>query len=45
VDDTTTPLSITLQPSSHSTLTQVQPTSSPTQVFDGATRVVYVDIT
>jgi hypothetical protein len=34
-DDTTTPLSKTLQPPSHTTPTQVQPTSSPTQVFDG----------
>jgi hypothetical protein len=34
-DDTTTPLSNTLQPPSHTTSTQVQPTSSPTQVFDG----------
>jgi hypothetical protein len=34
-DDTTTPLSNTLQPPSHTTTTQVQPTSSPTQVFDG----------
>jgi hypothetical protein len=33
-DDTTTPLSNTLQPPSHTTSTQVQPTSSPTQVFD-----------
>jgi hypothetical protein len=33
--DTTTPLSNTLQPPSHTTSTQVQPTSSPTQVFDG----------
>jgi hypothetical protein len=31
----TTPLSNTLQPPSHTTSTQVQPTSSPTQVFDG----------
>jgi hypothetical protein len=29
------PLSNTLQPPSHTTSTQVQPTSSPTQVFDG----------
>jgi diphthamide biosynthesis methyltransferase len=35
LSDTTTPLSNTLQPSSHTTSTQVQPTSSPTQVFDG----------
>jgi hypothetical protein len=34
-DDTTSPLSNTLQPPSHTTSTQVQPTSSPTQVFDG----------
>jgi hypothetical protein len=34
-DDTTTPLSNTLQPPSHTTSTQVQPTSSPTQAFDG----------
>jgi hypothetical protein len=34
-DDTTTPLSNMLQPPSHTTSTQVQPTSSPTQVFDG----------
>jgi hypothetical protein len=33
-DDTTTPLSNTLQPLRHTTSTQVQPTSSPTQVFD-----------
>jgi hypothetical protein len=33
--DMTTPLSNTLQPLSHITSTQVQPTSSPTQVFDG----------
>jgi predicted unusual protein kinase regulating ubiquinone biosynthesis (AarF/ABC1/UbiB family) len=33
--DTTTPLSNTLQPPSHTTSTQVQPTSSATQVFDG----------
>jgi hypothetical protein len=33
-DDTTTPLSNTLQPSRH-TSTQVQPTSSPTQAIDG----------
>jgi hypothetical protein len=33
--DTTTPLSNTLQPPSHTTSTQVQPTSSPTQAFDG----------
>jgi hypothetical protein len=33
--DMTTPLSNTLQPPSHTTSTQVQPTSSPTQVFDG----------
>jgi hypothetical protein len=32
--DTTMPLSNTLQPPSHTTSTQVQPTSSPTQVFD-----------
>jgi hypothetical protein len=31
----TMPLSNTLQPSSHTTSTQVQPTSSPTQAFDG----------
>jgi hypothetical protein len=31
----TTPLSNTLQPPSHTTSTQVQPTSSPSQVFDG----------
>jgi hypothetical protein len=31
----TTPLSNMLQPPSHTTSTQVQPTSSPTQVFDG----------
>jgi hypothetical protein len=31
----TTPLSNTLQPPSHTTSTQVQPTSSPTQVFEG----------
>jgi transposase len=36
-DDTTMPLSNTLQPPSHTTSTQVQPTSSPTQVFDGQT--------
>jgi hypothetical protein len=34
-DDTTMPLSNTLQPPSHTTSTQVQKTSSPTQVFDG----------
>jgi hypothetical protein len=34
-DNTTTPLSNTLQPPSHTTSTQVQPTSSPTQAFDG----------
>jgi hypothetical protein len=34
-DDTTTPLSNTLQPPSHTTSTQVQPTLSPTQAFDG----------
>jgi hypothetical protein len=34
-DDMTMPLSNTLQPPSHTTSTQVQPTSSPTQVFDG----------
>jgi hypothetical protein len=34
-DDTTTPLSNTLQPPSHTTSTQVQPTSSPNQAFDG----------
>jgi hypothetical protein len=33
--DTTTPLSNTLQPPSYTTSTQVQPTSSPTRVFDG----------
>jgi hypothetical protein len=33
--DTTTPLSNTLQPPSHTTSTQVQPTSPPTEVFDG----------
>jgi predicted unusual protein kinase regulating ubiquinone biosynthesis (AarF/ABC1/UbiB family) len=33
--DTTTPLSNTLQPTRHTTSTQVQPTSSPTQAFDG----------
>jgi hypothetical protein len=33
--DMTTPLSNMLQPPSHTTSTQVQPTSSPTQVFDG----------
>jgi hypothetical protein len=33
--DMTTPSSNTLQPLSHTTSTQVQPTSSPTQVFDG----------
>jgi hypothetical protein len=33
--DTTTPLSNTLQPPRHTTSTQVQPTSSPTHVFDG----------
>jgi hypothetical protein len=31
----TMPLSNTLQPPSHTTSTQVQPTSSPTQAFDG----------
>jgi hypothetical protein len=31
----TTPLSNTLQPPSHTTSSQVQPTSSPTPVFDG----------
>jgi hypothetical protein len=31
----TTSSSNTLQPPSHTTSTQVQPTSSPTQVFDG----------
>jgi hypothetical protein len=31
----TTPLSNTLQPLSHTTSSQVQPTSSPTPVFDG----------
>ena len=35
VSDMTTPLSNTLQPPSHTTSTQVQPTSSPTQVSDG----------
>jgi hypothetical protein len=34
-DDMTMPLSNMLQPPSHITSTQVQPTSSPTQVFDG----------
>jgi hypothetical protein len=34
-DETTMPLSNTLQPPSHTTSTQVQPTSSPTQAFDG----------
>jgi hypothetical protein len=34
-DDTTMQLSNTLHPPSHTTSTQVQPTSSPTQVFDG----------
>jgi hypothetical protein len=34
-DDTTTPLSNTLRPPRHTTSTQVQPTSSPTQAFDG----------
>jgi hypothetical protein len=34
-DDTTTSLSNMLQPPSHTTSTQVQPTSSLTQVFDG----------
>jgi hypothetical protein len=34
-DDMTTLLSNTLQSPSHTTSTQVQPTSSPTQVFDG----------
>jgi hypothetical protein len=33
-DDMTMPLSNTLQPPSHTTSTQVQPTSSPTQAFD-----------
>jgi hypothetical protein len=33
--DTTTPLSNMLQPLSQATSTQVQPTSSPAQVFDG----------
>jgi hypothetical protein len=33
--DTTMPLSNTLQPPSHTISTQVQPTSSPTQAFDG----------
>ena len=33
--DTTTPLSNTLQPPSHTISTQVQPTSSPTDAFDG----------
>jgi hypothetical protein len=33
--DMTTPLSNMLQPPSHTTSTQVQPTYSPTQVFDG----------
>jgi hypothetical protein len=33
--DTTMPLRNTLQPPSHTTSTQVQLTSSPTQVFDG----------
>jgi hypothetical protein len=35
VFDMTMPLSNTLQPPSHTTSTQVQPTSSPTQAFDG----------
>jgi hypothetical protein len=35
LSDMTTPLSNMLQPPSHTTSTQVQPTSSPTQVFDG----------
>jgi hypothetical protein len=34
-DDTTTPLSNILQTPNQATSTQVQPTSSPTQVFDG----------
>jgi hypothetical protein len=34
-DDTTMPLSNILQPPNQATSTQVQPTSSPTQVFDG----------
>ena len=34
-DDMTTPLSHMLRPPSHTTSTQVQPTYSPTQVFDG----------
>jgi hypothetical protein len=34
-DDTITPLSNTLQPPSHTPSAQVQPTSSPTQAFDG----------
>jgi hypothetical protein len=34
-DDTTTPLSNILQPPNQAISTQVQPTSSPTQVFDG----------
>jgi hypothetical protein len=34
-DDMTTPLSNMLQPPSHTASTQVQPTSSPVQVFDG----------
>jgi hypothetical protein len=34
--DTTTPLRNMLQPPSHTTSTQLQPTSSPTQVFDGS---------
>jgi hypothetical protein len=33
--DMTMPLSNTLQPPSHTTSTQVQPTASPTQAFDG----------
>jgi hypothetical protein len=33
--DMTTPLSNTLQPLKHTTSTQVQPTSSPTDAFDG----------
>jgi hypothetical protein len=33
--DTTTLLSNILQPLSYTTSTQVQPTSSPTQAFDG----------
>jgi hypothetical protein len=34
-DDTTMPLNNMLQPPSQATSTQVQPTSSPAQVFDG----------